>query len=54
MKLCPILNKEIEDDICFLTATVAEGITPHADGEPQIINSPEFPQACLHCKNHPN
>ena len=52
--LCPILNREIGNDDCFLTATVAEGTTPPVDGVAEILNDPQFPEICLKCKYHPD
>lgn len=50
--ICPILNIEISSDDCFLTATVAEGITPKVDGVKEIIESAGFPANCLNCPHH--
>lgn len=54
MVFCPLVNKEVSDDDCFLTALVIEGSTPKADAMPGALDAPDHEKICLACENHPD
>lgn len=51
--LCPLVNRFINDDECFLTATVIEGITPKVDAVEGALECQNAEEICLNCENHP-
>ena len=51
MILCPIINEYIEDEDCFDVHMVIEG-APERTALAEIINTPNYKNICLNCKNH--
>ena len=49
--LCPIINEYIGEDDCFDVHMVIEG-TPKRTALAKIINTPNYKNICLNCKNH--
>ena len=49
---CPLMNKEIEKEICFDICMVAEGLAPARTAPEAAIKMPEFDKICLECEMH--
>ncbi len=53
MVRCPLVNREIDEDDCFLTATAIEGVTPLSDALPDAMQVPDKQSICMGCTHHP-
>lgn len=49
---CPLLDKEIDDGICFDISLVAEKMAPEYTAPPEAVEIPDYKEKCLECKNH--
>lgn len=51
---CPLLNKNIEDVICFDISMVAENMAPESTAPKEAIQVKGYKEICLNCPNHSN
>lgn len=49
---CPLMEKEIEDGICFDISMVAENMAPERTAPEEARNKEGYRDICLKCKNH--
>lgn len=49
---CPLLNKEIEDGICFDITMVAEHAAPERTAPKEAREIEGYREICLNCENH--
>lgn len=50
--MCPLMNEEIEDAVCFDIHMVAEGEAPSWTAPEKAVKVDGFKQKCLECPNH--
>lgn len=49
---CPVMNKAIEEVVCFDICLVAEGTSPESELPIGFTLTDELAQRCLNCPNH--
>ena len=49
---CPIIEKEIEEDVCFEDCMISEGMCPERFAPEEMFEIEDFKQICFQCKNH--
>lgn len=52
--MCPLIEKEIEDSLCFDISMVSEGMAPERTVDTKIRKIQNYKEICLRCKNHRN
>ena len=52
--MCPLMEKEIEDSLCFDISMVSEGMAPERTVDTKIRKIQNYKEICLRCKNHRN
>lgn len=49
---CPLMEKEIDDVVCFDIHMVVEGEAPAWTAPEKAVNTKNFKEICLACPNH--
>lgn len=50
--MCPIMQKEIEDVVCFDIHMRVEGLAPDWTVPEEVLLTPDYKKICLSCTNH--
>ena len=50
---CPVVSKEIDDEICCDVIHVAEEMHPERFAPEEFRKIPNYKEICNNCKNHP-
>ena len=50
--LCPLLEKKIEDAVCFDLHMNVEGMAPDWTIPPEVLAVENYKEICLSCSNH--
>lgn len=49
---CPLLNKKIDELICFDIHGVVQGISPKSEAPKEIFENKNYTEICKKCKYH--
>lgn len=49
---CPLMEAEIEDEVCFDIHMKVEGLAPDWTVPEKVIHTPDYQNICLACPNH--
>lgn len=52
MVRCPLMEKDIEEEVCFDIHMVAEGMAPVRTAPEKAVRNPNYREVCLKCENH--
>lgn len=51
---CPLMDENIDDEICFDIHMVVDGMAPEYTAPKKVIQTERFRDICLSCPNHKN
>lgn len=49
---CPLMQEEIEDDVCFDIHMKVEGLAPDWTVPKKVLSTPDYQKICTSCPNH--
>lgn len=49
---CPLMEEEIDDEVCFDIHMVVEGSAPEFTAPKKAVHAPDFKKICKKCPNH--
>nr|DAJ09612.1 MAG TPA: hypothetical protein [Caudoviricetes sp.] len=52
--MCPLMEMEIEDSLCFDISMVSEGMAPERTVDTKIRKIRDYKEICKRCKYHRN
>ena len=50
--ICPIMQGEIDDAVCFDIHMQVEGLAPDWTIPKKVLQTPDYQKICLSCPNH--
>ena len=49
---CPLMDEKIDGTVCFDICMVAEGMAPVWTAPEGVIETDNYKEMCMNCKNH--